>query len=192
MKTMAMSLIVVLLLTGGLLAQRAPELRIAGMDLLGALNGDMEKFERGMRTLESLLAKNPKDPEVKILYGNGVFARSGLAFQKGDMQNAMKLWQSGLDEMAQAVELAPDNIYVRARRADLVQRSGSSAVVTSTFPSLASRHVPHRACLPDHEDRATRPRSRALRKPLLISSHRSSATRREPASCWRRRPGRAR
>jgi hypothetical protein len=30
--------------------------------------------------------------------------------------NAMKLWQSSLEEMAQAVELAPDNIYVRARR----------------------------------------------------------------------------
>jgi hypothetical protein len=73
MKTMTISLIVVLLLAGGLLAQRPPEIRTAGMDLLGALNGDVEKFERGMRTLESMLAKNPKDPEVKVLHGTGVF-----------------------------------------------------------------------------------------------------------------------
>src|SRR5215468_8203044 len=116
MKTMTISLIIVLLFTRGLSAQRPPELQTAGRDLLGALSGDMERFERGMRALESLLAKNPNDPEVKVLHGNGVFARSGQAFQKGDMQNAMKLWQSSLDEMAQAVEIAPDNIFVRARR----------------------------------------------------------------------------
>jgi tetratricopeptide (TPR) repeat protein len=129
MKTMTISLIVVLLLAGGLLAQRAPELRTAGMDLLGAMSGDMERFERGMRTLESLLAKNPQDPEVKILYGNGAFARSGVAFQKGDIQNAMKLWQTGLEEMAQAVELAPNNIFVRARRGVvLISASRSSSI----------------------------------------------------------------
>jgi pentatricopeptide repeat protein len=116
MKTMTVSLIIVLLLAGGLFAQQPPELRSAGMDLLGGLTGDMEKFERGMRTLESLLATNPDDPAVKVLHGNGVMARSGEAFQKGDMQNAMKLWQSGLNEMARAVEMAPNNIFVRARR----------------------------------------------------------------------------
>src|SRR5215470_14446123 len=76
----------------------------------------MEKFERGMKALDSLLAKNPNDPNVKVLHGNGVFARSGQAAQKGDMQSAMKLWQTSMDEMAQAVDDAPDNIFVRARR----------------------------------------------------------------------------
>jgi tetratricopeptide (TPR) repeat protein len=126
---MTVSLIVVLLLAGGLLAQQPSEIRSAGLDLLGSLNGDTEKFERGMRTLESLLAKDPNDPRVKVLHGNGVFARSGQAFQKGDMQNAMKLWQSSLDEMAQAVELAPDNIFVRARRGVvLISASRSSSM----------------------------------------------------------------
>jgi len=120
MKIMTTSLIAVLLLAGGLLAQRPPELRTAARDLLGALNGDTERFERGMQVLDSLLAKYPNDPEVKVLHGNGVFARSGQAFQKGDMQNAMKLWQSSLDEMAEAVKMAPDNIYVRARRGVLL------------------------------------------------------------------------
>ena len=83
MKNMTISLAAVLLLAGSLLAQRPPELRTAGRDLLGALNGDTDKFERGMQVLDSLLAKYPNDPEVKVLHGNGVFARSGQAFQKG-------------------------------------------------------------------------------------------------------------
>lgn len=116
MKTMTLGLIIMLLLAGGLLAKQPLDIRSAGMDLLAALKGDTERFERGMRTLEALLAKNPNDPAVKVLHGNGVLARSGEAFQKGDMQTAAKLWQAGLDEMAQAVELAPENIFVRARR----------------------------------------------------------------------------
>jgi hypothetical protein len=32
------------------------------------------------------------------------------------MGNALKTWQPALDGMAQAVELAPENIFVRARR----------------------------------------------------------------------------
>ncbi len=115
-KTMTMSLVITLLLAGALLAQQSSDIRAAGRDLLGALNGDMERFERGMRALEALLAKSPDDPKLKVLHGNGVFARSGKAFEKGDMQSAMKLWQSSMDEMAQAVEQAPNDIFVRARR----------------------------------------------------------------------------
>jgi tetratricopeptide (TPR) repeat protein len=129
MKTLTISAIVMLLLGGVLSAQRRPELQAAGTDLLGALNGDMEKLNRGMQTLEALLAKDPRDPEVKVLYGNGLFARSGEAIQKGDMQNAMKFWQSALNEMAQAVEIAPESLYVRARRGvALISASRSDSI----------------------------------------------------------------
>jgi hypothetical protein len=129
MKTITISLVITLLLAGALLAQQPSDIRTAGMDLLGALNGDMEKFERGMKALDSFLATNPNDPNVKVLHGNGVFGRSGLAAQKGDMQNAMKLWQSSMDEMAQAVEMAPDNMFVRARRGVvLISASRSSSM----------------------------------------------------------------
>jgi tetratricopeptide (TPR) repeat protein len=116
MKTMVISLVAMLLLTSGLLAQLPPELQTVRMDMLAALTGDTQRFERGMKTLEEVLSKNPKDPVVKVLWGTGVLARAGEALSKGDMGNALKLWQSGLDEMAQAVELAPENIFVRARR----------------------------------------------------------------------------
>ena len=129
MKTTIVGLVITFLLTAAILAQQPPDIRTAGMDLLGALNGDMEKFERGMQALEALLAKNPNDPNVRVLHGNGIFARSGVAAQKGDMQNAMKLWQSSMDEMAQAVEMAPDNIFVRARRGVvLISASRSSSM----------------------------------------------------------------
>ena len=129
MKTTIVGLVITFLLTAAILAQQPPDIRTAGMDLLGALNGDMEKFERGMQALEALLAKNPNDPNVRVLHGNGIFARSGVAAQKGDMQNAMKLWQSSMDEMAEAVEMAPDNIFVRARRGVvLISASRSSSM----------------------------------------------------------------
>jgi len=120
MKTIATALAATLLLSGVILAQRPPEvpaeLQALRADMFGALTGDWERFERGMKTLEGMLAKNPKDPALKVMWGSGLFARSGEAFRKGDMGNAMKLWQSGLAEMGQAVEMAPENILVRARR----------------------------------------------------------------------------
>jgi hypothetical protein len=69
-----------------------------------------------MKTLEDILAKNPNDPVAKVLFGTGLFARSGEAFGRGATESALTLWRSALDEMAQAVELAPENILVRARR----------------------------------------------------------------------------
>src|SRR4051812_20271617 len=109
MKTIG-TLIVVLLLTGRLQARQSPEIGMIRSDLFAVLTGDTERFERGMRGLELLLAAKPNDPVLKVLHGTGVFARSGEALKKGDMQIAMNLYQSSLDEMGQAVEMAPDNI----------------------------------------------------------------------------------
>jgi len=97
-------------------AQGTGTVRSAGTDLLAGLVGDMVRFERGMRTLDEILSKNPNDIEAKVLHGNGVMARAGEAFKVGNNEKAMQLWQSGLDEMAQAVNAAPDNLFVRARR----------------------------------------------------------------------------
>jgi tetratricopeptide (TPR) repeat protein len=116
MKTLTLSLMVVLVLAGGVLAQAPDDLRSVSADMFGALSGDMERFERGMRTLEGLVAKNPDDARLKVLYGTGLFARSGAAFQKGDAANAMQLWQRSLDLMAEAVRMAPEDLFVRGRR----------------------------------------------------------------------------
>jgi tetratricopeptide (TPR) repeat protein len=97
-------------------AQGPGTVRSAGTDLLAGLVGDMVRFERGMRTLDEILLKNPNDMEAKVLHGNGVMARAGDAFKVGDNAKAIQLWQNGLDEMAQAVQAAPENVFVRARR----------------------------------------------------------------------------
>jgi hypothetical protein len=57
MKTMAIGLAITLLFGWTLLAQQPPEVRSIGADLLAVLNGNVERFERGMQALEALLAK---------------------------------------------------------------------------------------------------------------------------------------
>ena len=139
MKTLTMSVIVMLLLAGGVAAQMPEDVRTIAADMFAALSGDTERFERGMRALEALVAKNPGDARLKVLHGTGLYARAGDAFQRGDVQNAMKLSQSGLDEMAQAVQLEPENIFVRARRG-VVLISASRAMppaMAAPLPQLA-------------------------------------------------------
>jgi len=119
MKTITISMVamVTLLILASVVGAQGPgTVRSAGTDLLAGLVGDMVRFERGMRTLEDLLAKNPNDLEAKVLHGNGVMARAGEAFKLGNNEKGIQLWQSGLDQMAQAVDAAPDNLFVRARR----------------------------------------------------------------------------
>src|SRR4026207_2520154 len=116
MKRTAIFSLAILLLTAGMLAQSTENLRSAGSDLMGALTGDMERVKRGMQTLEAILAKDPRNAPAKVLHGNGLAAQAGEGFQKGDMAKAATLWQAGIDEMAEAVELAPESLLVRARR----------------------------------------------------------------------------
>jgi len=85
-------------------------------DFFAAFSGDMVRFERGMARCEEELAKNPNHAEAMVWHGSGVFFRAGMAFQKGDIQNGMALYQRGLGEMQHAVEIAPDNVGVRIPR----------------------------------------------------------------------------
>jgi len=65
-----------------------------------------------MKLTEDTLAKDPNHAGARVWHGSGVLYLSGQAFQKGDQQNGMKLWRQGLDEMEQAVRLAPNNVAV--------------------------------------------------------------------------------
>jgi len=115
-KLITISTVAILALAGIAVAQNPDAVRAAGTDLLAAMKGDMVRFERGMKTLDELLSKNPDNLEAKVLHGNGVMVRAGEAFRTGDIANGTKFWQAGLDEMAQAVAAAPDSVFVRARR----------------------------------------------------------------------------
>jgi hypothetical protein len=141
MKTTITSLFALLAVVTTVAAQRQAdvptELQSVRADMLGALTGDTERFERGMKTLEGLLAKDPTSPVLKVLWGTGLFARTGEAFNKGDMGTAMKLWQSGLAEMAQAVELAPENLLVRGRRGVILISASRATPPEMAKPLLA-------------------------------------------------------
>lgn len=95
-------------------------------DFFAGLAGNKEAFERAMKKIEETLDKNPKHAEAKVWHGAGVFFRSTAAFQKGDYQSGMKLWQSGLDEMEEAVNLAPTDVGV------LIPR-GASLIAASRY-----------------------------------------------------------
>ena len=55
--------------SSGILAQRAPEIDSLRADMFAILTGDIPRFERGMKTLEGILATNAKDPVLKVLWG---------------------------------------------------------------------------------------------------------------------------
>jgi tetratricopeptide (TPR) repeat protein len=112
MKTMRISVIAVLMLTGGLvLAQQRFDDLVRG-DFFAGVSGNKEALDRGMKKTEEILANEPNHAEAKVWHGSGLMTRSGEAFQKGDFQNGMSLWQQALKEMEQAVQLDPTNVGV--------------------------------------------------------------------------------
>jgi hypothetical protein len=81
------------------------------------------------------LAQDPKPAEAKVWHGGGVLFSSGEAFQKGDIQKGRELWQQALDEMEQAVRLAPDNVAV------LIPRGATLISITRFTPAGFARPV---------------------------------------------------
>ena len=78
--------------------------------------GDTASLEKAMKLCEQSLSADPKNAEALVWHGSGLFYQSGQAFQKGDMQSGMQLWQRGIKEMDDAVAMAPDNLGVRIPR----------------------------------------------------------------------------
>ena len=102
-------------LTAGLgLAQQLQQRfdMVVRQDFFAGFAGNREAFARAMKVTEDTLAKDPNHSEARVWHGAGILASSGQAFQKGDPQNGVKLWQQGLDEMEQAVRQAPNNVAV--------------------------------------------------------------------------------
>ena len=95
-------------------------------DFFAGFAGDRAALERGMKVCEDTLAKNPKHPEALVWRGSGLVFLAGQAFQKGDIRKGVELWDRGLNEMDQAVELDPVNVGV------LIPR-GASLLTASRF-----------------------------------------------------------
>jgi tetratricopeptide (TPR) repeat protein len=85
-------------------------------DFFAGFTGNQQALDRAMKMCEEALAKDPKNAEAMVWHGAGTFYRSGQAYQAGDMAKGQELWQRGLGEMDQAVQLAPDRVGVRIPR----------------------------------------------------------------------------
>ena len=117
---MVRKLSAVVLLAGGILcsvlsSEERFDLKVRNYFFAG-FAGDAASLEKGMNMCEDALMADPKNAEALVWHGTGVFYEAGQAFQKGDQQKGGEMWQRGLKEMDQAVELAPDDLGVRIPR----------------------------------------------------------------------------
>ncbi len=108
-------LVVMLLAACVLSSQERFDLKVRNYFFAG-FNGDVASLEKGMTICEDALAADPKNAEALVWHGSGLFYQAGQAFQTGDQQKGGELWQRGLKEMDQAVEMAPDDLGVRIPR----------------------------------------------------------------------------
>src|SRR5690242_4634327 len=81
-------------------------------DFFAGLAGNRAALDRAMEKCEETLAANPKHAEAMVWHGSGTFYLSGVAAQSGDFVKTAELYKKGLEEMAAAVALAPDNVGV--------------------------------------------------------------------------------
>jgi tetratricopeptide (TPR) repeat protein len=102
-------------------------------DFFAGFAGNPPALDRAMKMCEDLLAQNPKNAEALVWHGAGTFYQSGQSFQAGDAAKGRELWQRGLQEMDQAVALAPDRISVRIPRGATLL----TASLTLSNPAMA-------------------------------------------------------
>lgn len=115
MKKITMSVVVVLVTFSMVFAQQRFD-SLRAKDFQAAFSGSREAFENLMQIIDEALASNPKNAMAKVTHGIGLLRRSGDAAQKSDFQASLKLFEAGISEMEQAVQLAPDNVAVRIPR----------------------------------------------------------------------------
>jgi hypothetical protein len=111
MKKITMSVVVVLVTFSMVFAQQRFD-SLQAKDFQAAFSGSREAFENLMQIIDEALASNPKNAMAKVTHGIGLLRRSGDAAQKSDFQASLKLFEAGISEMEQAVQLAPDNVAV--------------------------------------------------------------------------------
>lgn len=102
-------------LSGSAFAQDRFDMKVRN-DFFAGFAGNRQALDRAMKMCDEALAKDPRNPEALVWHGAGTFYLSGQSFQAGDMTKGQQLWQSGLQEMELAVQIAPDRVGVRIPR----------------------------------------------------------------------------
>lgn len=112
MRTSGLSVFAILTMISGMLVAQQGFDMLVREDFFAGFEGDAERLAKGMKTAEDALARNPRHAEAKVWHGGGLLYQAGQLMLSGDPENGLKLWQDGLEEMAEAVRLEPDNLGV--------------------------------------------------------------------------------
>jgi tetratricopeptide (TPR) repeat protein len=97
-------------------------------DFFAGLSGNRAALDRAMKKCEETLAANPKHAEAMVWHGSGTLYLSGVAAQSGDFTETAELYKKGLEEMAAAVALAPDDVGV------VIPRGATLLTASHTVP----------------------------------------------------------
>ena len=100
-------------------------------DFFAGVAGDTAALDRAMQLIEATLANEPRRPDVLVWHGSGLVARAGQAAEKGDLAGRDTMFERGLQEMNDAVALAPDNVAV------LIPRGATLLEVSRSVPDAA-------------------------------------------------------
>lgn len=121
------------------LSQERFDLKVRNYFFTG-FSGDADSLATGMKLAEEAIAADPKNAEALVWHGAGLYFEAGQAFQRGDQQSGMDLYRRGLQEMDDAVALAPDKIGVRIPRG-AVLLTGSRFMPLETAKPLVEKGV---------------------------------------------------
>ena len=129
MKTIRILLIV--LVTGSLLAQDRLDSNKMRDDLFAAMAGKPERLQPILDASGKILASNPNHGQALLWHGVATLAGFFGEAQKGNWQAAMPAFAKAEDEMDRAVSLAPNDLEVRVIRA--VMYAPASRALPSPF-----------------------------------------------------------
>jgi hypothetical protein len=105
-------------------------------DFFAGFGGDAARLGRAMARCEEVLAQNPDHAEALVWHGAGLVVQAGALFAKGETPKAMPLWGRGLEEMARAVALEPDNVGVRIPRGAVLLEASRRVPAPQQLPLL--------------------------------------------------------
>ena len=105
-------------------------------DLFEGFRGDTESLERGLKNCEVALAKDPKHAEALVWRGAARVYKAGQAFQAKKSGEGIKLYNTGMKDMDQAVKLEPKNVGVRIPRASVLSAASRGMPAGMAKPLL--------------------------------------------------------
>ena len=106
-------------------------------DLFAGFGGDDAALKRGLDRCEATLAASPKHAEALVWRGAVRVFQSSKLFGTGQILAGMSLWSKGIQDMDDAVAIAPEYPGVRIPRAAVLLPAARSTPAAMSKPLLA-------------------------------------------------------